>query len=81
MDFNEIMLQLNDLFINLFEDESIVLNAATTSADIDAWDSLNHIHMITAIEKKYGIRFELEELLNFSDVGDLCRGIQDKLKD
>jgi acyl carrier protein len=69
---------LNKIFIDVFEDESIKLNENTTTTDIESWDSLNHIQMITAVEKHYKIRFNLNELLNFRNVGDLCRSIQAK---
>ena len=72
--------ELNKIFIDVFEDESIVLNENSTNSDIEAWDSLNHIQMITEVEKYYKIRFELNELLNFKNVGDLCKAIQGKIK-
>jgi acyl carrier protein len=80
MEQDELIKQVNKIFIDIFEDESIVLNEHTTTSDIEAWDSLNHIQMITAVEKHYKIRFELNDLLNFKNVGDLCRGIQRKIK-
>lgn len=78
MDQDIILKDLNKIFIKVFEDDSIRLNENTTTDDIEAWDSLNHIQMITAVEKYYKIRFNLNELLNFKNVGDLCRSIQAK---
>ncbi len=75
-----ILKEVNEIFIDIFEDDSIVLNEQLTTADIDAWDSLNHIQMITAVEKHYNIRFSLNELLNFKNVGDLCRQIEMKIQ-
>lgn len=72
--------EVNEIFIKILDDHSIVLNENTTTDDIDAWDSLNHIQIITAIEKNYKIRFNLNELLNFKNVGDLCNGIENKLR-
>ncbi len=80
MEQEQILKDLNKIFIRIFEDDSISLNQHTTTSDIDAWDSLNHIHMITAVEKHYKIRFNLNELLNVKNVGDLCHDIQRKLK-
>ena len=79
MELDEIIKQVNTIFIDLFEDESIVLNDHSDTSNIEAWDSLNHIQVITAIEKKFKIRFELNDLLNFQNIGDLCRGVQSKL--
>ena len=72
--------EVNEIFIKILDDHSIVLNENTTTDDIDAWDSLNHIQIIIAIEKNYKIRFNLNELLNFKNVGDLCNGIENKLR-
>lgn len=80
MEQDEVIKEVNKIFIDIFEDDSIILNENTTTSDIEAWDSLNHIQMITAVEKYYKIRFDLNDLLNFKDVGDLCRGIKEKIK-
>jgi len=76
----QIIKEITSIFTRILEDDSISLNEHTTINDVDAWNSLNHIQIITAIEKHYKIRFELNELLNFKNVGDLSDGIQKKLK-
>lgn len=78
MERSNVLEELNKIFIDVFEDESISINENTTTNDIESWDSLNHIQMITAVEKHYKIRFNLNELLNFKNVGDLCRSIEAK---
>ena len=80
MDQDSILKEVNAIFIYVVEDQSIVLKEKTTTEDVAAWDSLNHIQLITAIEKHFKIRFELNELLNFTNVGDLCNGIQNKFQ-
>ncbi len=79
MELKQIIDQVNDIFIELFEDNSIKLNELSDTSTIEAWDSLNHIQVITSIEKHFKIRFDLNDLLNFQNVGDLCHGIQSKL--
>ncbi|MDR3611677.1 MAG: acyl carrier protein [Ignavibacteriaceae bacterium] len=80
MEKDEILRQINKIFIDVLEDDKIILTEKSSAADIEAWDSLNHIQIITAIEKFYNIRFDLDDLLNFENVGDLCTGVQNKLK-
>ena len=77
---DKLIIELNKIFIDIFEDDSILLNEHTNTSHIEAWDSLNHIQMITAVEKHFKIRFELNELLNFKNIGDLCKAIQGKIK-
>lgn len=72
MNKDQLLQELNIIFIDIFEDDTIVLNDTTTTDDIEAWNSLNHIQMITAVEKRYKIRLNLHELLNLKNVGDLC---------
>lgn len=79
MEIKEIMNQVNIIFVDLFDDKSIILDELSDTNTIDAWDSLNHIQVITAIEKYFKIRFDLNDLLNFQNIGDLCKGIQSKL--
>ncbi len=79
MENETILNEVNKIFIAVFEDDSIKLNENITTEDIVAWDSLTHIQMITAVEKRFKIRFELNDLLNFRNVGDLCRGIKKAL--
>jgi acyl carrier protein len=78
MELTLLINEVNEIFITLLEDNSIVLNEQTTNEDVELWDSLNHIQIITAIEKKYNILFEMNELLNFSNIGDMCRCILQK---
>jgi len=79
MELDEILKQINNIFIELFDDNRILLSEQSDTSTIEAWDSLNHIQVITAVEKYFKIRFELNELLNFQNIGDLCRGVQAKL--
>jgi acyl carrier protein len=75
----EILEQLTQIFRDLFDDDTIVLTPDTTAADVENWDSLNHISITVAVEAKFGIKFktaELEELLN---VGDFVHLIGKKL--
>lgn len=79
MELQEIIKHVNNIFIELFEDNNIVLNELSDTSSIEAWDSLNHIQVITAVEKHFKIRFDLNDLLNFQNIGDLCRGVQTRL--
>ncbi len=65
----EIVERLEDIFEDIF-DERIVLARNITADDIEDWDSLNHINIIVAIEKEFGIKFTLNELQSQKTVGD-----------
>lgn len=76
MDTQQIFADLQEIFRDNFDDESIVLTAATSAADIEDWDSLEQINLLTAIEKKYGLKFNLSDVRGLQNVGDLAALIQ-----
>lgn len=69
---------LNDVFRNVFDDEEIVVTETTTSDDIEDWDSLEHINLIVAIEKAFGIKFNIGEIHSMECVGDMAKLISAK---
>jgi acyl carrier protein len=70
---------LNEVFQIVFDDESISVASETTANDIDGWDSLTHVNLILAVERKFKIKFSQKELLTQKNVGDLVRMIDDKI--
>jgi len=75
----EILKGVQDIFIDVLEDDDIVLNYNTTSDDIKEWDSLNNILLIVEIEKKFKLKFKLEEIHSFKNVGEMCDYIFNKV--
>ncbi len=75
MDITE---KLNLIFRQVFDDDEISIRPEMTANDIDGWDSLSHVNLITAIEARFGIRFTRKELLTFRNVGDLQKSIEGK---
>ena len=67
----EIYERLNNIFRDIFDDESIVVTAETTANDIEAWDSLEHINLIVAVETEFGIKFSMKEVVSMKNVGDM----------
>ena len=79
MEKREIIERLTAIFHEIFSDNTLVLNDDMTAADVENWDSLTHMMMITKVEEVFGIRFKLRELNKLKNVGDLCQIIMDKL--
>lgn len=79
MDRNEIIEKLTAIFHEIFNDKTIVLRDDMTASDVENWDSLTHMFMITKVEEVFGIKFKLRELNKLKNVGDLCNTIAEKL--
>jgi len=79
MDFDTIMKQLNDIFIDVLDNDSIKLTPETSAKDIEEWDSLNHIQLIVAIERKFKLRFNSSEINSWKTVGEMCTAIEKRV--
>jgi acyl carrier protein len=79
MDKSEILKTVNDVFIDVLDDKNIVLTYETTANDVEEWDSLNHIQLVVAIEKQFGIRFTSQEIQSWNNVGELINSISNRI--
>ena len=71
MSREEIFNGLDEVFQDVFDDESIHVTDETTADDIEDWDSLEHINLVVAIENKFGIKFNMNEVTSFKNVGEM----------
>ena len=71
MDSNAILEAVQQIFRDNFDDEELVLTRETCADDIEDWDSLEQINLLTAIEKKFGLKFGLADVRDLQNVGDL----------
>lgn len=79
MERKDILEQVQTVFREELEDEMIVLTENSTAKDIEDWDSLNHIQLVSAIEKHFGIRFLSREILSWQNVGEMVDSIAAKI--
>lgn len=62
---------LNEVFRDVFDDESIEVSAETTAEDIEDWDSLEHINLVVAVEKRFDVKFSMGEVTGMKNVGEM----------
>ena len=74
------MTRLNEVFRNMFDDDSIVLNDNTTSDDIEDWDSLEHINLLVSVEQEFNMKFNMNEVTNMKNVGEMVDIIISRIK-
>lgn len=75
----DIKAKLQEIFRDVFDDDSIELFAEMTSADVEDWDSLSHITLIHEIEAAFGIQFTTREVLDTKNVGEFIALIENKI--
>ena len=76
----EIYADLNNVFRDVFDDESITVNDETTSDDVEDWDSLEHINLIAAVEQQFGIKFNMGQIVTMKNVGEMVNIIEAAIK-
>jgi acyl carrier protein len=67
--------QVQDVFREVFEDSVLVLEDRMTAEDIEGWDSLAHINLIIAIEKRLGVKFATAEISRLKEDGQTVRSL------
>lgn len=68
---NEIYERLNNIFRDVFDDDSLSVTPATTAADIEDWDSLSHITLMAAVEDEFRMKFSMKEVVEMKNVGEM----------
>ena len=77
MDTREIFERLDRVFQDVFDDDTIHVTPKTTADDIEDWDSLEHITLISAVER---IRFKMGEVSSMKNVGEMASIIAARAK-
>ena len=71
MSKEEIYKALDEVFEEVFDDDSIHVTPETTANDIEDWDSLEHINLVVAVENRFGIKFKMNEVKSMKNVGEM----------
>ena len=75
MNKEEALKIINDVFIDVLDNKNIIINLNTTANDVEDWDSLNHIYLVVAIEKRFGKKFTAKQIQQWSCVGDVLKDL------
>ena len=75
MERNEILAKINEIAKDVFDNDEVELTEATTAADVEEWDSLSHLSLISDVEDEFGITFTLAEVSGSKNVGELVDAI------
>jgi acyl carrier protein len=76
---HDLLPEIQEIFRDIFDDPTLVITRDSNASTVPDWDSLAHVNLVTAIEKKYKIRFALGELQELKNVGDMIDLIEAKL--
>ena len=64
-------MNLIDYISEIFSVDRSVINSNTGPGDFPEWDSLGHLNLLTGLEEKFSISFDMEETMSVESVQDL----------
>jgi acyl carrier protein len=72
--------RLRKVFVEIFDQPSIEMQASLKRGEIECWDSFGHINLMLGIESEFGVEFDSDEIGNLVTVGQITEALQRRLE-
>jgi acyl carrier protein len=79
MEKKEIMEKLQGIFRTVFKNDALELTENLSADDIDNWDSLTHMLLVSEMEDTFSVKFKLKDLNRMKDVDDMIAVLVEKV--
>ena len=76
---SSIYAELTEIFRDIFDDDNLQVTPELTAADVDEWDSLNHIRLVLSVERAFSLTFSAAQVSRLKNVGEFAELIGSKL--
>ncbi|HEX6904768.1 MAG TPA: acyl carrier protein [Thermoanaerobaculia bacterium] len=71
--------RIKEVMAEVLEIDPAVIREGFHRDDAPAWDSLNHLRMVTALEEAFGIRFTMKEVGEMERFDTIRRLVSERL--
>ena len=71
--------KLNKILCEVFRLKENELRDSLTMENIQSWDSLRHMDLITSIEESFNIQFTMDDIMNMKDIKTIKEIVSKKL--
>jgi len=71
--------RIKGVMAEVLEVEPAAIGPAFDREAAPAWDSLNHLRLVTALEEAFGIRFSMREVTELTSFGRIRRAVAERL--
>lgn len=78
MQREEMIEKLRGIFVSVLKHEEFEMIDSLSADQVNGWDSLTHMIIITDIEAAFGIKFKLKELNKLNNLGNLISLVTEK---
>lgn len=72
----ERLAQVQRIFRDVFDDETLRITPDTSQKNLDGWDSVAQVKLVLTLEAELGIRLTTEEVSTIKSVADLLAAIE-----
>lgn len=79
MSRKELLGKLQEIFADVFGDQTIIINESTDADDIEAWDSFSNISILAAVQDEFSVSFDMDEIVAMKNVGEMLDAILRKM--
>ena len=80
MSREEILELVSKVFADTLDEDNITLSESSTADDVEGWDSLTHVQLVVAVERKFKIRFTAKEIQSWKNVSEMIDSISSKVQ-
>ena len=70
--------RVQNVFRDVFDEDTLELQEGMTAADVENWDSLTHINLIVGIEREFKVKFTTAEVTSLKNVAELVALVNKK---
>ena len=63
--------KLVEIVAELFDLEPAAVDDALTPEDVELWDSMNHLRLVSAVEQEFQIKLSMQEIESIHSLGAL----------
>ena len=72
--------QIRTVASDLFRVSPEHISAASTPQSIEAWDSIQHLNLVLALEEKFGVELSPEEIEQMTSIGEVAKLVEGKVQ-
>ena len=70
--------KLEEIIAKVFELDISKIKKEMTPLDIEMWDSLSQLNLISTIEKEFQIKLEIDQIFTVTKIGDIYNLLRKK---
>jgi acyl carrier protein len=71
--------KLVEIVAELFDLEAAAVHEALTPEDVELWDSMNHLRLVSAVEEEFQIKLSMQEIESIRSLGMLQALIEQRV--